>query len=198
MHSTAKSYGGAAILYCGGMVVTLERHSFDAHELFAAVERRRVTTITIVGDAFAKPMTRALEERAATGRPYDGSSIRTIYSAGVVWSADVKERLFEHLPGVILVDNCGSSEGAWYGTSVVRKGDPTSSAAFIPAPGVLLLDEDGRPHAAGLGEARPAGQPDLHGGLPQGPREDGADVPLHRRRLVHVPGDSGSSTTTAP
>jgi 3-oxocholest-4-en-26-oate---CoA ligase len=153
MHSTAMSYGGAAILHCGGMVVTLESHSFDPHQLFAAVERHGVTTIAIVGDAFAKPMTRALEDRAAGGRPYDGSSIRTIYSAGAVWSADVKDRLFRHLPDVLLVDNCGSSEGAWYGTSVLRRGDPTSSASFTPAPGVLVLDESGVPLPSGTGKA---------------------------------------------
>ena len=153
MHSTAMSYAGAAIFHCGGMVVTLPSHSFDAHHLFEAVDRHRVTTIAIVGDAFAKPMTRALEERAAAGQPYDGSSIRTIYSAGVVWSADVKDRLFRHLPGVLLVDNCGSSEGAWYGTSVLRKGDATSSTSFVPAPGVLVLDESGNHMPPGTGKA---------------------------------------------
>ncbi len=152
MHSTAVSYAGPAIFSCGGMVVTLEGQRFDAHELFEAVDRHRVSTIAIVGDAFAVPMARALEERAAAGRPHDGSSIHTIYSAGVVWSADVKQRLFEHLPNVLLVDNCGSSEGAWYGTSIARKGDPTSSAAFVPSPGVLVLDESGQPMAPGTGE----------------------------------------------
>lgn len=151
MHSTAISYAGPAIITCGGMVTTLEGRQFDAHELFAAVDRRRVSTITIVGDAFAMPMAKALEERAASGSPYDGSSIRTIYSAGVVWSGEVKQRMFEHLPGVMLVDNCGSSEGAWYGSSVVRKGDPTSSSSFIPAPGVLVLDEDGTAMPPGTG-----------------------------------------------
>lgn len=153
MHSTAMSYAGASILHCGGAIVTLEGHRFDAHQLFEAVERNNVTTIAIVGDAFAKPMTRALEEQVADGKPYDTASVRTIYSAGVVWSADVKNRLFGHMPDVILVDNCGSSEGAWYGTSVLRKGSLTSSAAFVPAPGVLVLDEDGNPTPPGTGKA---------------------------------------------
>jgi fatty-acyl-CoA synthase len=151
MHSTAISYAGPAIMVCGGMVVSLERRPFDAHELFAISDRHAVTTICIVGDAFAVPMARALEEKAAEGDPYDGSSIHTIYSAGAVWSAEVKQRLFEHLPEVLLVDNCGSSEGAWYGTSVGRKGDPTSSATFMPAPGVLVLDEDDTPMEPGTG-----------------------------------------------
>ena len=124
-------------------VVTLEDHSFDAHKLFEAVERRKVTTICIVGDAFAKPMARALEDQAATGKPYDASSVRIVMSAGIQWSASVKDTMFEYMPGVVLSDNCGSSEGAWYGSSVLRKGDPTSTTAFLMAPGVLLLDEDG-------------------------------------------------------
>lgn len=145
MHSTALSYCGPAVFYCGGMVVTLPDHHFDSAQLFQTVEQYKVTTITIVGDAFARPMARALEEAAEAGRRFDASSVRTIYSAGVVWSAATKDKLFEYMPEVILVDNCGSSEGAWYGTQVLRKGDPTSSAAFIPSPGVLILDENDRP-----------------------------------------------------
>lgn len=151
MHSTAVSYAGAPIFYCGGMIVTLEGHSFDAHELFEVVERRRVSTIAIVGDAFAVPMARALEERAATGAPFDASSVHTVYSAGAVWSAAVKDQLFEYMPDVLLVDNCGSSEGAWYGMAVAKKGDPTSSAAFMPAEGVLVLDENDEPMEPGTG-----------------------------------------------
>lgn len=151
MHSTAISYAGPAIIACGGMITTLESRSFDAHELFRVVDRHRVTTITIVGDAFSVPMLRALQEATDRGEPYDGSSLMTIYSAGVVWSAGVKQQLFEHLPDVMLVDNCGSSEGAWYGTSIARKGDPTSSTAFVPAPGVLVLDENGEPMEPGAG-----------------------------------------------
>lgn len=152
MHSTAVSYAGPAIITCGGTVVTLESHRFDAHELLSAVDRHRVTTLAIVGDAFAVPIARALEEKAAEASPYDGSSLKTIYSAGVTWSAEVKERLFEHLGSVLLVDNCGSSEGAWYGSSILRKGDAASSAAFMPSPGVLVLDSDGRPMSPGTGE----------------------------------------------
>ena len=152
-----------------------------------------------MGDAFAKPMTRALEDQAATGKPYDTSSIRTIYSAGVVWSADVKERLFEHVPGVILVDNCGSSEGAWYGTSVVRKGDRASSAAFVPAPGVLVLDDDGSPMPAGSGQPGLLASRTSTVGYHKDPEKTAQNVPAHRRRSgTRRPAISGSSTTTAP
>jgi 3-oxocholest-4-en-26-oate---CoA ligase len=191
MHSTAMAYGGAAVLHCGGMVVTLEGHSFDAHELFEAVERHRVTTVAIVGDAFAKPMTRALEARAGDGLPYDGSSLRSICSAGVVWSADVKDRLFRHLPDVLLVDNCGSSEGAWYGTSVLRQGDRTSSASFVPAPDVLLLDEDGEPMPPGTGKAGLLASTTAMAGYHKDPAKTAETFRLIGDVWYTIPGDYG-------
>lgn len=191
MHSTALSYCGPAIFYCGGAVVTLESHSFDANELFEAVNRWKVTTITIVGDPFAKPMTRALEERAAAGQPYDASSLRTIYSAGVVWSADVKSRLFEHIPQVILVDNCGSSEGAWYGTSVLRKGDSPSSAMFHPAPGVLVLDEAGNPMPPGTGKPGLLASLTANKGYYNDPEKTKQNFRMINGSWYTVPGDYG-------
>lgn len=152
MHSTAISYAGPAIFYCGGMVVTLEGKRFDAHELLRVIEEHRVSTIAIVGDAFAVPILRAFEERVAKGMPCDASSVKTIYSAGAVWSGEIKEQLFQHIPEALLVDNCGSSEGAWYGSSILRRGDSASSASFLPSPGVLVLGEDGLPMPPGTGQ----------------------------------------------
>lgn len=191
MHSTAISYAGPAIIACGGMVTTLVGRSFDAHELFAVVDRHRVTTVAIVGDAFAVPMARALEERAAAGQPYDGSSIRTIYSAGVVWSAEVKERLFEHLPDVMLVDNCGSSEGAWYGTSIIRKGDQASSAAFVPSPGVLVLDDDGNPMEPGTGQPGLLASPTATKGYHNDDAKTAANFRMIDGQWYTTPGDLG-------
>ena len=50
-------------------------HASTPHELWRAVERERVTQMAIVGDAFGKPMVRALEEAEADGTPYDLSSL---------------------------------------------------------------------------------------------------------------------------
>ena len=58
-------------LCAGGTIVTLESRSFDAHELWRAVGREHVTQMAIVGDAFGKPMVRALEDAEADNAPYD-------------------------------------------------------------------------------------------------------------------------------
>ncbi len=59
MHGTGllTALGAMAV---GGCLVTLESPTFDADELWHAVDAHRVESIAIVGDAFAKPMLRAL------------------------------------------------------------------------------------------------------------------------------------------
>ena len=110
MHGTG-AFTSLQAMSVGGAIVTLESRTFDPHELWRVVERRRVTQMAIVGDAFAKPMLRALEEAEANGTPYDVSSLQLIISSGVMWSAEVKHGLMER-GAFICFDSLGSSEGA--------------------------------------------------------------------------------------
>ena len=71
--------------------------------------------MAIVGDAFAKPMLRVLDE--APGK-YDLSSVQTITSSGVMWSMEVKRGLIRHMPQVALMDSFGASEAVGFGMSV--------------------------------------------------------------------------------
>ena len=61
MHGTG-AFTSLQAMAVGGAIVTLESRTFDPHELWRVVEQRRVTQMAIVGDAFAKPMLRALDE----------------------------------------------------------------------------------------------------------------------------------------
>ncbi len=54
-------------------------------ELLETIARERVKSISIVGDAFASPILRALD---AEPNRFDISSLRVIVSSGVMWSAD--------------------------------------------------------------------------------------------------------------
>lgn len=143
MHSTGLIMASLPVLTAGGRVVTLTSRRFDAEELFATVERTRPRTVSIVGDAFARPMLKVLDQRAAQGRPCDTGSLVTITSAGVAWSAEVKRALLEHIPQATLVDLCGSSEGATIGSSQLRRGMTPATDRFTPAPGLRLLRLDG-------------------------------------------------------
>jgi fatty-acyl-CoA synthase len=143
MHSTGFIFASLPTLTAGGLVTTLERRSFDAHELLATVEATSTSVVGIVGDAFALPIVRALDEGAPGGTRYDTSSVRVICSAGVAWSAHVKERLFEHIPQVMLLDSCGSTEGVAYGMSEIRRGDQVATANFTAAPGLKVVSPEG-------------------------------------------------------
>ena len=66
MHGTG-GFTSFQAMFVGAGIVTLENRHFDAHELWQTVQRERVTQMAIVGDAFAKPMVRALEEAEAAG-----------------------------------------------------------------------------------------------------------------------------------
>src|SRR5699024_560136 len=66
------------VLCGGGCVVTLESTALDIEEMYDTIERVRVTTLAIVGDAFAKPMLRALD---AEPDRWDLSSLVVIASS---------------------------------------------------------------------------------------------------------------------
>jgi len=146
MHSTGFQMTALPMLSFGGCLVTLTSRSFDPVELLDTVEREKVTLVAIVGDALARPVLNALRDAKARGRNYDLSSLKLITSAGVAWSGEIKNGLFEFLPQTAFLDACGASEGCTYGFRVYRKGDPISGTNFMPAPGLLLLDESGKPH----------------------------------------------------
>ena len=143
MHSTGFVVATLPALAAGGSVTTLESHSFDAHELFRTIEDVRGEIIAIVGDAFAIPMIKALDEGHADGTPYDTSSVLAIGSAGVAWSAHNKARLLEHMPEAALHDSCGASEGCAYGVNLIRAGDELTTATFQATPGLIVLSDDG-------------------------------------------------------
>jgi len=148
MHSTGFSMTAIPALTYGGAVVTLTSRSFDPREACAAVERHGVRLLAIVGDAIGRPILHALEEGAASGKPFDMSSIRLMSSAGVAWSAETKRGLFAFLPQATLLDACGASEGLTYGFRSYRKGDALSGTNFTPAPGLVFLDPQGEPGPA--------------------------------------------------
>ncbi len=133
----------------GGSIVTVENQSLDPHELWSAVDRHKVQQIAIVGDAFAKPMLRALDE--APGK-YDLSSIFTIISSGVMWSTEVKRGLLKHIPNAIMTDSFGASEAVGLGSSLMTKDGEIATAKFQIGERCKVFDENDEPVAPGSGK----------------------------------------------
>jgi fatty-acyl-CoA synthase len=150
MHGTGQ-FMAYTVMGSGGSVVTLEGRHLDPHELWRTVAARRVNVLAIVGDAFAKPMLRALEERPGA---YDLSSVRLVVSSGVMWSPPVKRALLAHLPeDAALQDSFGSSEAVGFGLEVTTRATTTRLGRFRIGPSCKVFTPEGEEVAPGSGIA---------------------------------------------
>ena len=137
MHGAAH-WAAFSMWHVGGTVfVQSEPRTFDAHDIWRTVERERITALTIVGDAFARPLLDALAESG-----YDASSVRSISSGGAILTASVKDELLRVLPGARIVDVLGSSESGQQASQVLRPGAKATTGDFELDPGNAVLKED--------------------------------------------------------
>ncbi len=148
MHGTGCWLGMMAPQMLGGTAALLESRSLDPVELWSAVERDRINLLVVVGDAFAKPLLRALDENP--GR-WDTSPLKLMVSSGTMFSLEVKQGLIAHVPELAIVDVLGSTEGGM-GQSTVRKDASAETARFKLNPTTKVITEDGREVVPGSGE----------------------------------------------
>ncbi|WP_287153662.1 AMP-binding protein [Candidatus Solincola tengchongensis] len=122
-----------AFTYLGGIASTTvflpTPHPFDAREFWETIERYKVHTAVIVGDAFALPMVEELRRAKAEGRYYDLKSLWAIVSSGARWSPHLKRELLDYKPGLLLVDAMGASESSGAFASVTSGVDETIQSA---------------------------------------------------------------------
>jgi fatty-acyl-CoA synthase len=149
MHNTALGMAALPTLAFGGCLALTNGRRFDVDELWDVAERERAVSIIVVGDAFARPMLRALDDRPGAR---DLSSVRIMASAGAMFSTEVKEGLLGHIPGMAILDLIAASEGSM-GMSISVAGAVAPTGTFTPGPGVIVLDEDDRRIEPGSEEA---------------------------------------------
>jgi len=191
MHGTG-AFTTFQSLFLGASIVTLVGRHFDPHELWQTVQRERVTQMAIVGDAFAKPMLRALEEAEASGTPYDISSLQIIISSGVMWSAEVKHGLMER-GNFICYDSLGSSEGVGFAGSISASGMEQKTAKFSIGAEARVFNDQGVEVVPGSGEV---GRLAVGGHIPLGYYKDesksAATFLVINGKRWSVPGDFAS------
>ncbi|MCK2221030.1 acyl-CoA synthetase [Actinomadura sp. ATCC 31491] len=145
MHGAAQM--ATFITWClGGTMVYVRK--FDPDEVWRTVERERVFTMNITGDAMARP----LAEAFAAGS-YDVSSLFIVSSTGAILSGAVRDRLQELLPNIMILDNFGSTESGFTASGVAGS-SPEKGLRYQPNSVVRLavLDEAGRPVEPGSGQ----------------------------------------------
>ena len=137
------------ILVGGGCIVTLTSPGLDVEELWDTVQQRQINTMIIVGDAFARPMLKALDDNP--GR-WDISSLGAMVSSGVMWSPEIKQGLLGHSSKMVLMDAFGSSEAIGFGSSVTTSDYTPPSAKFMIGEHCKVFNEDHVEVKPGSGE----------------------------------------------
>ncbi len=186
MHGTGL-FTAMSVLCSAGSLVLLQGRHFSPVELLDTIERERVTELSLVGDAFARPLLAELD--AHPGR-WDISTLWLIISSGVMWSADVKEGLLRHQPRLRMVDNLGSSEAIGLARSHTSRAGGAATGGFQLGPDTMVIAEDGRPVTPGSGQR---GLVAVRGRMPLGyykdPDKTAATFRLIDGRRWSVPGD---------
>jgi acyl-CoA synthetase (AMP-forming)/AMP-acid ligase II len=158
MHGAAQ-WGFWRFAFEGNRVVFLGRR-FDPAEVWRTIEREKVNTVSITGDAMARPMIEALDELGGPSA-LDLSSMLVLASTAAIFSPTVKDRFLEAFPNLILIDAIGSSETGSNGMRMVtgaagiddhagtqnKGGGPTVQAARD----AVVLDADFNELPAGSG-----------------------------------------------
>jgi fatty-acyl-CoA synthase len=192
MHGTGLTIGMLPAMLFGGNVALLEGRRFDIDELWATVERERVTWMAIVGDAFARPMLRRLREVANGGAispTWDLSSLTILASAGAMFSSEIRAGLIDVLPRLVIIDYIGASEGAM-GAAISVAGAVAMTGRFTPGPGVKVFTDDDLEVVPASEEA---GRVAVANGVPDGyfkdERQSGATFRVIDGTRYSIPGD---------
>ncbi|MFF7189918.1 acyl-CoA synthetase [Streptomyces sp. NPDC008222] len=101
-----------------GQRVVLHR-KFVPVEVLRTVERERVSSISLVGDAMLRPLIDAL---SGPMKGTDCSSLFSVSSSGAIMSDTVRARFQELVPNALLLNNFGSSESGFNGTATGDSG----------------------------------------------------------------------------
>ena len=140
MHGTALFLAIGAFVM-GGTVVLLGGRAFDANELWDLVHTHRVTQISLVGDAFARPLNDALAAPDVPQR--DLTSVTRVVSTGATLSTEQKTAFQSRLANATIFDMIGASEGGPFAISMTLPGQqPPATAVFVAPPNVVTIDAE--------------------------------------------------------
>jgi acyl-CoA synthetase (AMP-forming)/AMP-acid ligase II len=135
MHAAAQ-WTAFVCLHGGGTVVLHDdRNRFDAEKIIATVSRERVNLMSIVGDAYARPLVEALERN-----PLDLGSLLVVGTGGAITSEENKQALLRLLPHVTIRDGYGASETGGMAFGSLSKSGATKG--FSPASGAVVVSAD--------------------------------------------------------
>lgn len=109
---------------------------FDADDVVRTIERENVLSVTVVGDAMARPLIAAIRNGTA-----DVSSLLVVANGGALLTPYVKQQIVETLPGAMVIDGVGSSETGAQMRHMSTSG-AVSTGTFGAGPDTCVVAED--------------------------------------------------------
>jgi fatty-acyl-CoA synthase len=167
-----------------------DRTHFDARTILTTAARERANMMTIIGDAYARPL---IDELRRTD--YDLSALAVLGTGGTPTSAGAKDALAELLPDVTIRDGYGASEIGVMGSGD-QSGRVEQTQRFQLSPSARILAGDRsrflEPHETEVGWIARTGH------VPLGYLDDedatNATFPVVAGERVSVPGDRAQYT----
>ncbi|MBK6047145.1 acyl-CoA synthetase, partial [Streptomyces sp. MBT55] len=101
-----------------GQRVVVHR-KFVPEEVLRTIEKEKVTSVSLVGDAMLRPLIDCLK---GSLRGTDCSSLFSVSSSGAIMSDSVRAEFQALVPTVLLLNNFGSSESGFNGTATADSG----------------------------------------------------------------------------
>jgi acyl-CoA synthetase (AMP-forming)/AMP-acid ligase II len=144
MHG-AGQWGTMGGLFGGNTVVLVPK--FDPHVVWETIEREKVMTLAITGDAMARPLIEALGEKS-----YDTSSLFAVSSTAAIFSPVVQAQFLELLPNVILTNAVGSTETGFNGMVMLSAQASGEGINVSMGPDTIVIGDDNKPLSPGTGE----------------------------------------------
>jgi len=170
----------------GTIVIQDQTERLDPDDIWSTIEREKVTFLTIVGDAFGRPLLDQLNQKQ-----YDLSEFRVLLSGGAILTPAMKDAFLEKIPHLMLIDGFGASETGGHGSQVTMAGAKATTGNFRMNDQTLVLKED-------LSGVLPPGSPESGwlartGHVPLGYFKDAEKTvktfPVISGRRYAVPGD---------
>ncbi|MFF3455135.1 acyl-CoA synthetase [Streptomyces sp. NPDC002730] len=116
MHGTSTLT--AFIAFNFGQRIVIHR-KFVPEEVLRTIEKEKVTSVSLVGDAMLRPLIDAL---SGPLKGTDCSSVFSVSSSGAIMSDTVRAQFTALVPHVMLLNNFGSSESGFNGTATDDSG----------------------------------------------------------------------------
>ena len=136
MHGAAQWAAMTAMTTGQSVVFSTATSTFDADEVVRTIEREKVLSVTVVGDAMARPLAAAIERGTA-----DISSLAVVANGGALLTPTAKQRLIDAKPGLMVADGVGSSETGAQMTHMSAPG-AVATGKFNAGPDTSVAAED--------------------------------------------------------